>query len=73
MPLTTALANGQTATIRAKVRWLRGWPEILLRLRGSFLEGRMAPDITVPDRAGRPVHLSRLRGKKVLVVTWASW
>jgi hypothetical protein len=42
-------------------------------LRGSFLEGRMAPDITVPDRAGRPVHLSRLRGKKVLVVTWASW
>ena len=42
-------------------------------LRGSFLEGRMAPDITVPDRAGRPVHLSRFRGKKVLVVTWASW
>jgi hypothetical protein len=42
-------------------------------LRGSFLEGRMAPDFTVPDRAGRPVHLSRFRGKKVLVVTWASW
>jgi hypothetical protein len=42
-------------------------------LRGSFLEGRMAPDFTVPDRAGRPVHLSRLRGKKLLVVTWASW
>jgi len=42
-------------------------------LRGSFLEGRMAPDITVPDRAGRPVQLSRLHGKKVLVVTWASW
>jgi hypothetical protein len=42
-------------------------------LRGSFLEGRMAPDFVVPDRAGSPVHLSRLRGKKVLVVTWASW
>jgi len=42
-------------------------------LRGSFLEGRMAPDFTVPDRAGRPVHLARLRGKKVLVVSWASW
>jgi hypothetical protein len=42
-------------------------------LRGSFLEGRMAPDFVVPDRAGRPVHLSSLRGKKVLVVTWASW
>jgi hypothetical protein len=42
-------------------------------LHGSFLEGRMAPDFVVPDRAGRPVHLSRLRGKKLLVVTWASW
>lgn len=42
-------------------------------LRGSFLEERMAPDITVPDRAGRPVHLARFRGKKLLVVTWASW
>ena len=42
-------------------------------LRGSFLEGRMATDFVVPDRAGRPVHLTSLRGKKVLVVTWASW
>ena len=42
-------------------------------LRGSFLEGRMAPDFVVPDRAGRPVHLTSLRGRKVLVVTWASW
>jgi hypothetical protein len=42
-------------------------------LRGTFLENRMAPDFAVPDRAGRPVHLSRFRGKKVLVMTWASW
>jgi hypothetical protein len=42
-------------------------------LRGSFLEGRLAPDFTVPDRAGRPVRLADFRGKKVLVVTWASW
>jgi hypothetical protein len=42
-------------------------------LRGGFLESRIAPDFTVPDRAGRPVHLSRFRGKKVLVITWASW
>jgi hypothetical protein len=42
-------------------------------LRGNFIDGRMAPDFTVPDRAGRPVHLAALRGKKVLVVTWASW
>ena len=42
-------------------------------LRGGFLESRAAPDFAVPDRAGRPVHLSRFRGKKVLVITWASW
>jgi len=42
-------------------------------LRGGFLQARLAPDFTVPDRAGRPVQLSRFRGKKVLVVTWASW
>ena len=42
-------------------------------VRGAFLESRLAPDFSVPDRKGRPVRLSRFRGKKVLVVTWASW
>jgi hypothetical protein len=42
-------------------------------LGGGFVTSRVAPDFTVPDRAGRPVHLSQFRGKKVLVVTWASW
>ena len=42
-------------------------------LRGAFLESRVAPDFGVPDRQGRTVHLSNFRGKKVLVVTWASW
>jgi hypothetical protein len=42
-------------------------------LRGGFLESRIAPDFTVPDRAGRAVRRSSFRGKKVLVITWASW
>jgi hypothetical protein len=42
-------------------------------LRSSFLESRMAPEFAVPDRTGRVVRLSDFRGKKVLVVTWASW
>jgi hypothetical protein len=42
-------------------------------LGGGFGGSRIAPDFTAPDRAGRPVHLSQFRGKKVLVVTWASW
>src|SRR5262245_17486821 len=42
-------------------------------LRGSLLDSRAAPDVTVPDRQGRPVKLSDFRGKKVLLITWASW
>jgi hypothetical protein len=51
-PLSPALTVGQNATIRAKARWLAGWPEILLRLRGSALEafGRL----TVPANLGSP-------------------
>lgn len=42
-------------------------------VQGAYVESRIAPDIEVPDRKGRPVRLSQLRGKKVLLVTWASW
>ena len=42
-------------------------------LRGNFVDGRVAPDFAVPDRQGKLVHLSDFKGKKVLVVTWASW
>lgn len=50
--LSSPVASGTTATIRAKVRWLKGTPEILLRFRGSWLEafGRMA----VPRNLGTP-------------------
>ena len=36
--LTQTLAEGSMATLRAKVRWLKGHPEILLRLHGNWLE-----------------------------------
>lgn len=42
-------------------------------MSGAYLSSRIAPDFTVPDRKGKPVRLSDFRGKKVLVVTWASW
>jgi hypothetical protein len=42
-------------------------------LTGAYTESRQAPDFAVPDRAGKIVHLKDFRGKKVLVVTWASW
>ena len=41
--------------------------------RNSFLESAVAPDFALPDREGKVVRLSDFRGKKVLIVTWASW
>lgn len=37
------------------------------------LASLQAPDFTLPDMAGKLHSLSELRGKKVLLVTWASW
>jgi hypothetical protein len=42
-------------------------------LRGGFYNNRIAPDFAVADRKGKVVHLSDFRGKKTLVITWASW
>ncbi len=41
--------------------------------RQSFLRGGMAPDFEMADRDGNLVKLSDFRGKKVLLLTWASW
>jgi len=51
----------------------RVWSFGEMQALGGGLTSRVAPDVTVPDRAGRPVHLSSFRGRKLLVVTWASW
>jgi hypothetical protein len=52
-PLTTALGSGATnVTIRAAVRWLKGSPEILLRLRGNWLE--CAAELPTPANPGTP-------------------
>lgn len=41
--------------------------------QAPFFDRAMAPDFELPDREGNPVRLSELRGKKVLLLTWASW
>jgi hypothetical protein len=41
--------------------------------RSAFLDRAQAPDFALPDREGNIVHLSDFRGKKVLVLAWASW
>jgi hypothetical protein len=47
-----SMTNGGTATLRFQARWLRGWPEVLLRLNGNWLEATAA--MPVPRNLGTP-------------------
>ena len=40
---------------------------------GRALDSAEAPDFTLPDLSGRPFRFSSLRGRKVVLVAWASW
>ena len=41
--------------------------------RAAQLESLAAPDFSLPDLAGHTHSLAAHRGKKVLMVSWASW
>jgi regulation of enolase protein 1 (concanavalin A-like superfamily) len=52
-PLTSTLASGTAnVTIRAQARWLKGAPDIVLRLRGNWLE--CAGTMVIPKNLGTP-------------------
>lgn len=52
----------------------RVWSFGPLSISGAgALDSGLAPEFTLPDRQGRPVRLSSFRGKKVLLLSWASW
>jgi hypothetical protein len=53
------LTNGTIATIRAQARWLRGSPEILLRLHGNYLE--LAGTMALPKNLGTPAAANSQR------------
>jgi hypothetical protein len=84
IPIPAAMTRGNTFNVTAFAqrvgqrvvadRGSRVWSfgEIPV-VRGAYLESRMAPEVSMPDRKGRTVALSQFRGKKVLLVTWASW
>jgi hypothetical protein len=40
---------------------------------GHALLDNQAPDLILPDLRGREFHLRAQRGRKVLMVAWASW
>ena len=41
--------------------------------RARALRSLTAPNFTLPDLDGRPHTLSAYRGRKILLVVWASW
>jgi len=41
--------------------------------QNGYLTSLEAPNFTLPDLNGKPHSLADFRGKKVLLVTWASW
>ncbi len=51
-PLEQTLSAGSRATLRARVRWLAGHPEFLMRLRGNWLEA--AGRLELPTDLGTP-------------------
>ncbi|MFM8354569.1 MAG: peroxiredoxin family protein [Gammaproteobacteria bacterium] len=42
-------------------------------VNGRALTTAEAPDLSLPDRSGRPFQLSSLRGRKVLLYAWAPY
>ncbi len=50
-PALSSATVGQVA-LRAKARWLRGWPELLLRVRGGGIE--VSTRLQVPPNLGSP-------------------
>ncbi len=41
--------------------------------RSSFLNKAVAPDFSLPDVNGNTIKLSDFKGKKIMLLTWASW
>lgn len=68
VPLSSELATGMTATLRARVKWLRGHPEILLRLQGGTLEatGNILPPSLVPGTPGAPNSMAMVNAGPVI-------
>ena len=62
--------NQAVVASEAKTTWSFG---AVPRLDQGGLSSGKAPDFSLPDRDGKLVRLSDFRGKKVLLLTWASW
>lgn len=67
--LARTLGQPEVADSEHSVRLFGPRPERLMKVQETF----QAPDFTLPDWKGKQRSLSEFRGKKVLLITWASW
>jgi hypothetical protein len=82
VPLPAAVTPGEPVDVRALAARL-GMPLVRDEAAGLWALGpeaggraltdARAPDFALPDLAGRAFRLTSLRGRKVLLVAWASW
>jgi len=72
-PVNPGLNNNIVGTLRARARWIAGWPEVLFRLRGGGLE--MTARLPVPKNLGTPGRENSRRvanaGPAIFAVTHA--
>jgi len=67
--VATALDRPLAVDVEARAAFLG----VSAHARGQRLESLEAPDFTLPDLGGRLHSLREQRGKKVLLVAYASW
>jgi hypothetical protein len=69
--LRRAAAEGRPVAVDGDER--AAYLGVTARVRAAVLASLEAPDFTLPDVDGRRHSLSEHRGKKVLLVAYASW
>jgi hypothetical protein len=70
LPAGGQSALGQLGQRRLKINWYFG---ARTEEQNSFTKSLVAPNFTLPDMNGKRHSLRDFRGKKVLLLTWASW
>ena len=71
--LLTDRARGSVAANLYKKNLKKAKKEAAEHAKRYALEGQMAPDFTLMDINGKPLTLSSLRGKWVIIDFWGSW
>ena len=67
--LARTLGQPEVADSEHAIRLFGPRPERAMKVQETL----EAPDFTLPDWKGKPRSLREFRGKKVLLITWASW